>query len=330
MSRAPILAFVLAGLVGGASGCAAQGGEDGGGANLPNRGIVPWTRVTPDEAAFILVPPADAPAVRWREPCALVTDGAVRLYLEARDTDTGDAAVLWAESPDGAAFTAPSVALDDAAAPSVTEAPDGTLWMAFVSPDGATLGLASSLDGERFTVVDPAVVVADDGATVDAPSLVHDGAQLIVYYARTDADGSTHIARVRGVDGSALPAEVVLEAGTGCVDPSGDAEPCWDADGVDSPDVRLATTAAGRRVFRLFYRGARGASGGLGFAASYDGLSFSRFAFNPVYDERFDERGPSSVRLGDRYLLYWAEERSATVHGVAVAEDAPDAPADTW
>jgi len=313
-----------------ALGCAAQGGEDGGGANLPNRGIVPWERVTPDDAPFVLVPPASSPDLRWREPHALVDDGRVLLYLEARDTVTGDTEVLLAESADGVTFTAPSVALTDAAAPSVSRGPGGAFWMAFASPAGDAIGLASSDDGRTFTVETADIVTAGADETVGAPSLVHDGSELLVYYSRVTAD-AVEIARASGSPGGSFADDgVVLSPGTGCVDSSGDAETCWDALEVGSPDVRIATTGAGRRVFRLFYGGLAGSRAALGFAASHDGLTFSRFAFNPVVDERFDEHAPSSVRLGDRYLLYWSEERSASAHGVAVAEDAPDAPSERW
>jgi hypothetical protein len=324
-----LIAGVVAGVV---ASCAALGGDDGGGAHLPNRGVVPWTRVTPNDAPFILVPPANAPSTRWREPNALVRDGAVHLYVEARDTADDSARVLWATSEDGVSFTAPSVALADAAAPSAAIAADGTTWLAFAAPDGAAIGLVSSADGAVFDGVAAEVVATATGDEVVAsPSLVIDGDRLVVYFTRATTGSAPVIARVSGPpSGPFTPDGVALEAGAGCLASDGAAEPCWDDGGVTSPDVRLATTPAGRRVFRLFYRGVHGATGALGFAASWDGLTFSRFPFNPVIDERFDEVGPSSVRLGDRYLLYWSEERSASAHGIALGVDDSDAPTDRW
>lgn len=334
MRTRPLTALlVTSGLVAGVvASCAALGGDDGGGAHLPNRGVVPWTRVTPDDAPFILVPPADAPSVRWREPNALVRDGVVQLYVEARDTADDSARVLWATSEDGVVFTAPSVALADAAAPSAAVDAAGTTWLAFAAPDGAAIGLASSSDGAYFGLVDPEVATAAAADEVLAsPSLVVDGSRLVIYFTRVTAGSAPTIVRVSGPASGPFTLDgVALEGGTGCLASDGGAEPCWDDGGVSSPDVRLATTPAGRRVFRLFYRGAHGATGDLGFAASWDGLTFSRFPFNPVVDERFDEVGPSNVRLGDRYLLYWSEERSASAHGVALAIDDTDAPTDRW
>lgn len=325
--RALLVALVFAVA---ASACAAAGGDEGGAANLPERGVAPWERVEPDGAPFVLRPPPSS-GLRYGEPAALVTDGGVRLYFDERGPD--GARILAAESAHGVTFDAPREVLEGATGPSAAVGPDGRVWLAFATADEAAIGLAASDDGLDFTV-EASALTAEGDERLAAPSLVVVDGRLVVFYTTTTTDGdavTSAIARASALPGASLQREgVVLEAGRDCVARDGAPEPCWDGDAVGSPDVRVAITATDRRVFRLFYRGARGASGDLGFAASWDGFEFSRFPFNPIVAERFDEQAPSQVRVGDTFLLYWSEARTAATHGLALGLHQTTAPSERF
>ena len=89
----------------------------------------------------------------------------------------------------------------------------------------------------------------------------------------------------------------------------------WEKEGISGAEVRVEATATGRELYRMVYAGV---GGGVGFAASVDGVTWSRFAFNPVLEER--ARGVSNVRFGDRYLLYLGLGRGAGFVVVALDE----------
>lgn len=331
----PLLALALAvALTVTAAACAAAGGDEGGAASLPERGVAPWERIEPDDEPFVLRPPPSS-GLRYDEPAALVVDDQVRLYFDERGPD--GARVLAADSADGLAFDAPREVLADAQAPSPAIGPDGRVWLAFATADEGAIGLAASDDGLSFDV-EATSLTAEPDERLGGPSLIVVDDRLVVFYTTTTttttAEGdvvTSAIARASATPGAPLEREgVVFEAGRDCVERDGAPAPCWDGGVVTSPDVRLAVTAADRRVYRLFYRGARGASGDLGFAASWDGFAFSRYPFNPVVAERFDERAPSQVRLGDTFLLYWSEQRTAATHGLAVGVHVTTAPSERF
>lgn len=299
------------------SACAAQGGDEGGAANLPNRGIAGWVIQGDTEDPFVLVPD-DGARETFGGPSALVVDDEVVVWFHVLGDDA--MVVRRAASPDGEAFGPASDALADARDPSVQRAPDGRYWMAFADVDG--LGLATSDDGRTFARA------SSSGLPLGAePSLVVDGDRLIVF---TVLDGA--VVRVEADVGARAFGEaiVVLSPGVGCADPFGAAEPCWDETTLAGPEVRLATTATGRRVFRMLYAGRRGATFDLGFAASYDGLTWSRYAFNPVVEEGFSQVAPTAIARDDGYALYWAEPRTATFGGIVLARSAPTRPAERW
>lgn len=311
------------------AGCATQGGEGGGAANLPNRGIVPYEKVELGDAGvpIVLAPPDDDTRVGGAS--AVVDGGRVVLYVELGGS------VARAESADGVVFGAPETVLSAGAAigsPAVARA--GDAWhLVYVRDGGRAIGYARSADGRRFEAEAAPLLVAegeDEAGGLDGPSLVPvDGGFRLYYAARADADSPFRVAWAEsGPDLRFERRGVALEPGAGCVDFLGKTVTCWDADGVESPEVRRARTPTGRTVWRMFYTGRRGGKTGLGFAASFDGVAWSRYAHNPVLDDAGSEREPSNVLLGGRYLLYFVQGRRPPAIGAAVS--AAGRPADTW
>lgn len=314
------------GVVSALSACATQGGEDTNGqVNLPDRGIAGWKPVTHDDKAYTLSPGTGATEV-WGGPAALVVGDEVVVWFHAiADDDSMEVRVR--RSPlAGDAFGDAVVALADARDPSVAVASDDRLWMAFVDASGA-LGLAVADDVDASFERQSASGLP---AAASEPSLVIDhaaGADRLVVFAVVDG------AIVRSEAGADLAfgaSEVVLAPEGDCVDAFGEDEPCWDETALSGPDVRIATTAAGRRVWRMFFAGRQAAQSDLGFAASYDGHAFSRYATDPVVSGTLSEFAPTSVIAGDDYLLYYVEQRSASSAVIAVARTQPSAPSERW
>jgi hypothetical protein len=138
-------------------------------------------------------------------------------------------------------------------------------------------------DGRLAYVTDAGFIAVDDDVSThqgSAPSLTTDA----LYFVRDDA--------------------VWRAVGDEAVQVFGAAESGWDRDGVADAEVRAETTATGRDQYRMVYTAV---GGGIGFAASADGTTWSRFAFNPVLEG--SARGPTNLRLGDRYALYFAVGR---------------------
>lgn len=327
MSALPrLLALALAvALATASASCAALGGDDGGGANLPNRGIGPWEPLDPGGA--LLLTPASGSDLG--EPAVIADGDGVRLFLD-EEGPYGDVAVIAYASPDGARLERVGVALRGARAPSVTPGDDGGLWMAYLDSATGAIGLAVEGADGAFTVREASALEPGPGEVLASPSLARDGARWLLYYTLSRPDEAPVIARASAGDDLAFAFDaVVLAPGVDCVDAAGVAKTCWDAASVSAPDVAIARSAAGQRVYRLFYRGAKVSQGDLGFAASYDGLIFSRYPYNPVLDTSADLDGPANVRVGDRFLLYWHERRSSTVTGIGAGVNDAGRPSET-
>lgn len=316
------LAWLFATLLGA---CGTQGAHDGGGANLPNRGIVPYDApprmdAGTDDAGVdagepeppeppVIAGPDDAAERGYTAPSALVIDGAVRLWAER----LGDApAVVHIPlGPDGLASVGPpEVVLEGVGRPSVIRDGDGFLLAG--TRDGAIV-FARSADGGTFAIVDAPPVAPEapyERGGIGEPSLVaHADGFVLFYGARRTEDGPVLLVMTRGgADLRFAGRTVVLQPGGGCVDTFGVAGPCWDGAGVDQPEVRLARTASGRAIWRLFYSGQRpDGDAALGFAGGFTPDAFQRYPFNPIVAPRGEDAlHPSNVRLADRYLLYSA------------------------
>ena len=111
------------------------------------------------------------------------------------------------------------------------------------------------------------------------------------------------------------PGDEVLLPDPGCED---DPDPCWDGVGIEGAEVRVATTDLGRQIFRMFYSGHRGGRSNLGFASSWDGLTWERFPYNPIVSDATDTQAPSNVLVESTYLLYFQREENARSQGIAL------------
>ncbi|MCB9534293.1 MAG: hypothetical protein H6698_08315 [Myxococcales bacterium] len=316
--------------------CGSLGGDGGGGENLPNRGVIPFNYQTvvegsgePEPDPYVILDPDRA---ELGEPFAdLVGDG-VRLWVERRSRDGDELGVF--ESPDGRTFdgayapqlTAAAFAelsgvdAADIGAPSVFHTTAGETWLAldWNDDDGvavlrlepapvAVVALVSAADRGVDGLSSPSIAAspAGDGLVLFATA-VRDGGDPIIVVAALSSDGVGPLA-------DAVP------SGVPCVDAEGAEVACWDADGAGAPDVRLARTAAGRRYLRMFFAGGSDLDEALGFAASFDGVTWDRYPYNPTFDDgRTKTLAPSVVRIGDAWLMY-LERRTARVGGIALA-----------
>lgn len=147
----------------------------GGGEHLPTLGAGPYGRLEPDFDT-----PADEPFVvaardeDYADPaCLRRAGGGYRLWFTL-----GDGAIGYAEVGDLHEVLAvgPIVVLADAAAPSVTVAPDGTLEMWFER--GGGLAVARSSDGLAWEVGDETVADATD------PAVVYAGGERHLFFER--------------------------------------------------------------------------------------------------------------------------------------------------
>lgn len=318
-----IIALVSLALAPLCSACAAQGGDDGGAANLPGRGIAGWEPASDEPVLSSDLTPAEVGGP------SLLTDGGRALVWFHQRTASGfeirRAEALDPGPGEAFAFGPSSVVLGDGRDPSVIPDPevDGgsvRLLMAYSASDGVRL---AALDGETVTTLDATLPVGT------SPSLVapeQEGGRLVLYLI---VDGS--LARSEETAPLTFSEPVpVLGPGVDCVDLAGEPEPCWDAGAIVDAEVRLAETPTGRTIWRVFYAARAGQSGStsIGFAASDDGLTFSRYAFNPVLTGA-NLTAPATARLGDRYHLL-VEQRAGGGAALHHSVSEPDAPADRF
>jgi hypothetical protein len=357
------LLYILAGALA-ASACATRGAGEGGATDLPNRGIIPYRKLGAEEelgSPFVWTG-TDPAQTAYRAPSAVVREGAVELYVEARgDVETR---IERLRSTDGGlSFEGPSPVLPFEAVPGGPRAPSA-LWtksellLAFERGEGDAIELARGSAADALAVAAAPLLLPQgpsEAFGIGAPSLTVVPGGYALYYEARFAEGRSAVALARsGPDLVFTRDRVVLWPGDRCGqdgaleerqlaaveemaetaaellgDPLGIGN-CWDGAAVTSPEVRVATTAAGRTVYRMFYAGRLGGKRDLGFAASWDGLDWSRFAANPVLDDAVDELDPSNLWLGDRYHLYYYESQGLTARGVALAVNQEGAPSETF
>jgi hypothetical protein len=173
-------------------------------------------------------------------------------------------------------------------------------------------------------------------AAVDSPSLLRADGQWIMYASAVPVDPNDPdetlapvLLRTTSADGvSWQPTTIIWSAEQAC---ALIAEDCVAAGGIGSAEVRLASSGAGRPVYRLFFSSGEDARSSIHFAASHDGLSFSLFDRNPIIEEdRYDEFGPSNLFDGERYLLFFSRNRRGTERGIVWAIHAPENPVERF
>ena len=325
-----------------ACGTAAEGG--GGGDNLPNRGIVPYDIVTLLRGAvpqpWLFAPTGDAAAMSFGDPSAVTTDDGVTLFGTAQQA--GAHFVGRADSTTGLDFGAVESVLDDTPAdarnPAVAvDADTGDWHLIFTTADGLLHGTSQdagrhfTLDAVPYLVADPDDP-AEAGGLSGASLVIESGTAHLFYESRPagrnggleEGANADHLAVIRHTAGPVSGGHfdrrtTVLSPGVACVDVTGADFPCWDVAGVGDPEVRSAKTAAGRRVWRLFYVGRSTTAEAIGFAAAFTpDTPFERYAYNPVLKDKALKWGaPSNVQLDDGYLLYFGLTGRRLAVGVA-------------
>ena len=314
-------------------GCGALGEGDGGAENLPNKGVVPYVLAEllndEGETTPYSLPAPDPAITLYLSPFAYHQGDDVRLLLEANDRDGGTGRILSARSDDGGlSFKATTVVLapEDAPEwvdgrlgdPSLWHTDDGSALLAFSYGQGEGIGLARSDDGVAFTIDDtPLLERGDDEGTLSDPSLVAaDGVFWLYYTESFDDEEQGQISLATAADDLVFERHgAVLLPDPGCED---DPDPCWDGVGIEGAEVRVATTDLGRQIFRMFYSGHRGGRSNLGFASSWDGLTWERFPYNPIVSDATDTQAPSNVLVESTYLLYFQREENARSQGIAL------------
>ena len=314
-------------------GCGTLGEGDGGAENLPNTGVIPYTLAAfngeDGETTPYSLPAPDPAITLYLSPFAWQEGTDVHLLFEANDRDDGAGRILTAQSTDGGfSFGAATDVLLPHSAPGWVNGRvgDPTLWqteggpflLAFAYGDGDGIGLARSADGAQFTIEDtPLLVRGVDEGQISDPSLVAADGVFWLYYTETaDGDDGGRISLATAADDLVFERQgTVLLPDPGCED---DSDPCWDAGGLEGAEVRVATTDLGRQIFRMFYSGHRGGRSNLGFASSWDGLTWERFPYNPILADATDTQAPSNLLVESTYLLYFQREENARSQGIAL------------
>jgi len=276
--------------------CGAAGGPNGGGANLPSRGIGPWDKV---EETPTLTPPT---GTTWANPSALNRTDGVDLYFEVQTTAGSEIAMAQTDES-GEMIGQATTILADASQPAVTVGPDGKRWLAWVDADATMKVGTIDTDGQVELVASPTFAGTSPVVVFNREGTLH------LFFVQ---DGSVKVSRRNDEGGFPTPS-LVLAPGVDCVDTKGEATPCWDADEIIDIDVRLGNTAADRAVFRLFYTGKKGTVHAFGFAASYNGRIWQRYAFNPVFSPGNGSRSPAAAISGGRYLMYYSDKSSKSL-----------------
>ncbi len=347
--------------------------SNGGGSNLPNRGVIPWqvdmepiperdagTDAAPDEAGDAGdVEAADVPTervayllendeLRFLNPAIVDVDDVLTLFVEVRERDANR--IAWATSSDGGAtFTELQPALVAADLPEAWEADDrigapsasfdGATWhLAFAYGREDGIGYASGPSPDQLQIRSEPLLVPGDEVDVRGasdPSLVPTDTGWRLYYIGEgeipgeDDDvvrtGPNVVLAQAGPDLAFERVGIVWSQNLACppVDEGsgeGAGGDCWESAGITAPEVRVGSTLAGRTVWRMFYSAGDDAKAGVGFAASFDGLSWSGFDYNPVIDEDiYDEYGAATAFLGDRYVIFYNRDRTFERAGVVRA-----------
>lgn len=187
---------------------------------------------------------------------------------------------IWTKIPDNPVLSAGvSGAWDDqfTFAPSVLL--DGSvykMWYVGSSTADTTrkIGYATSLDGITWTRAGNSPVFTA-GATggwdekISFPTVIKDGTIYKMWYTGLNTSGAGQVGYATSPDGkiwTRYAANPVLAYGTNI---------SWDADYIGSPNVVKVDSQ-----YHMWYRG--GINGGIGYATSPDGISWTKYVGNPV------------------------------------------------
>lgn len=300
--------------------CGTLADGDGGGENLPSRGIIPFDKLEPpddDDSSLLPFVVADA-ELELDEPTAIATDDGIDLYLQVEEESR--TLIQRASSLDGVDFDAletilePELGWEESwiGAPSVVRFGDELLLFYLGGVEERVVGLARSSNGNSWTrepepVFEPETVIA-------SPCVISLGGELVMFHAvlteNEDEDlVATTIAYATSSDGMSWTENgQALSVGTDCVNDDGVEVRCWDNTYVTSPGVRVSRTSTGRTVIDMWYTGGVAENSNIGFAGSFDDLGFERYALNPILDDRGPEAAAFVVPFRDRLLMYYSDE----------------------
>jgi hypothetical protein len=256
------------------------------------------------------------------EPAPLAEKGGVTLWLER-----GGANIVRARSTDGLAFTLDATAPPlPGRAPTVATTDTGYLMLFAVGPD---LFRAFSTDGINWNASAAPTIPA-----AAAPSLIRlaDGS----YAAYVDLGGA--VGRSTSPDGTTFTTPEVVLQPDALSDPT-----LWrGVDDIASPFAQALVDVNHNPFVRLWFA-ARGQESGpaynfgqvqpvppnfsIGEAASTDGVMFTPYPYNPVFDrvvmflDHQSELEPAIVTVGTTQLLYYrrASADASSDEGLAVA-----------
>ena len=303
---------------------------DGGDSNLPNRGITSFLPLDlgggeEDMSPFVLF----SECCELSQPSPVLFGDELWLFMQS-ETEAGTE--IWAAtSEDGVVFSEPSpVFLPELAwegawigAPTVVEDEGGLVMWYQADSVQAVLGLAHSVDGVTWQREVEPVLVDDFG--VNGPSVARLDGEYRLYYYRYDPDSP----EISGIfSASSAMGQVwtepllVLQPQAGCTGETGEEQRCWDGDKISSPGVRASVSQTGRDLLDLWYTGGLGENTGIGFAGSFDGHSFVRYAENPVLDGDGPEAEASVIEFRGRLMMYYSDELEGR-RSIALANHQP-------
>lgn len=333
--------------------CATTGAEGEGSTDLPTAGVGPFRRFADAEVRGIAPFVVDDRDARYREPAAVVDDGAVVLFAVASSA-AGDV-VVRTRATDARSFY--GVSGDLGRAPRVVLSADrpwegaslsgpavlrrGDAWLLYYAA-AAGIGVARSSDGLVFQK-EPSPVLAGAPAPswestpprAPAAYLLPDGRVRLFYAAGAaigEAESPDGVAPFQRLDADpSTPAfDPVLGPATspGTGSELAEPRPPFDAAGVSDPAVLPRITAAGRFHVRVLYTG-RDASGAtaIGFAARYGDHGPLVRQSAPVYAAGAHEDAPTFVDFGGHTFLYVGQDRRLDASHVYPAVAGAVAPA---
>lgn len=287
----------------------------GGDSNLPTLGAGPFGKPlidfdTPAEEPFVVI----QPLAQLYEPAVLDrSDGGFRLWF-SRQADDEDTVEIWTtevpsiyQQPDVA--LAPALVADQdweegrVGAPAVVSERDGNLLMLYEG--GMTrrhVGLARSTDGGATWTKSP-----DNPVILDAfaPAIGATSDGFLAVFSRPGDETSLYAADSNDAESWTSRDQPIIEARL-------DDAAAFDRQTVMSPSLTIQETAAGRLHFGLHFGGRnRNGDASIGYAASYDGLTWERFfGSDPVLsDNPPEELGPSLIIRGSTAFLFFSQPR---------------------